>query len=105
MPWFWCARSATQCCATCSSDDHVSRWRAAQPNSKFTITTFFARTVALDVVFPSLMERIIIARRFCPVCKGEMLIEDGRTRKALGDGAKKPPKRVRSNVSKATGSK
>ena len=58
-----------------------------------------------DVVFPSLMERIIIARRFCPVCKGEMLIEDGRTRKVLGDGVKKPPKRVRSNVSKATGSK
>lgn len=53
-----------------------------------------------EVVFPSLMERIIIARRNCPVCKREMLIVDGRATKVPGDGAKKPPKRVRSRTSR-----
>jgi len=51
-------------------------------------------------VFPSLMERLTTARRACPVCKREMLIEDGRAVKIPGEGAKKPPKRVRSRVPK-----
>ncbi len=48
-----------------------------------------------DIVFFSLMEQVIMARRNCPSCKREFLIEDGKATKVPGEGAKKPPKRSR----------
>jgi transposase-like protein len=51
------------------------------------------------VVFTSLMERIIAARRTCPACKREMLIENGTVRQVSREGrTKQPPKRVRSRI-------
>ena len=49
-----------------------------------------------DVLFPSLMEKIIVARRNCPHCRREMLIEDGRGVKMPADGTKKPAKHTKS---------
>ena len=54
-----------------------------------------------DVVFTSLMEVIIAARRTCPQCKREMLLSDGRALKLSVDIAKKSPKEVRSRISKS----
>jgi Zn finger protein HypA/HybF involved in hydrogenase expression len=50
-----------------------------------------------NVVISSLMEFIIAARRTCPVCKREMLIDNGRAVKIAPD--KKPSKQVRSRLS------
>jgi hypothetical protein len=52
------------------------------------------------VVFVSLMEHIIAARRTCPACKREMLIEDDKAARISNEGRtnKKPPERVRSRI-------
>jgi hypothetical protein len=50
------------------------------------------------------MEIILAGRRSCPVCKREMLIENGRAVKLSAEGAKRAPKTL-SRISKATGTK
>ena len=50
----------------------------------------------VEVVFTSMMERIILARRTCPACKVEMLIEDGRAVRIPVEGhTKKPSGKIR----------
>jgi hypothetical protein len=61
------------------------------------VTCPYCRT---DITVTSLMEIILVARRNCPVCKREMLIENGRAVKLSGESAKKPPKQIRSRISK-----
>ena len=56
-----------------------------------------------DVLFTSLMEVLIAARRACPQCKREMLLSDGRALKLSVDTTKKQPKQVHSHISKAQG--
>ena len=46
------------------------------------------------------MEIILAARRKCPVCKREMLIDNGRAVKLSAESEKKPPKQIRSRISK-----
>jgi hypothetical protein len=53
------------------------------------------------VIVTSLMERILAARRNCPVCKREMFIDDGRALKMPGTERKETARRTRSRVSKA----
>jgi hypothetical protein len=57
-----------------------------------------------DITITSLMEVILAARRNCPICKREMLIDNGRAVKFSAESAK-PPKQIRSRISKASGSK
>ena len=50
----------------------------------------------VEVVFTSMMERIILARRTCPACKVEMLIEDGNAIRIPAEGnTKKPSGKIR----------
>ena len=53
------------------------------------------------VTVVSLMERLLPVRRTCPACKRELFIDDGRAVKMPIESAKKPPKQVRSRISKA----
>jgi glutaredoxin len=54
-----------------------------------------------DIMIYSLMEIIIAARRTCPNCKREMMIDNGKAVRLSAEGEKKPPKQVRSRISKA----
>ena len=54
-----------------------------------------------NVTIISLMEIILAARRTCPVCKREMFIDNGKAVKMPVETAKKPPKHIRSRISKA----
>jgi len=55
------------------------------------VTCPYCRT---NLVFTSLMERILAARRTCTVCRKEMLIEDGKAIRIPTEGKiKKPAKR------------
>ena len=54
-----------------------------------------------DITVYSLLEVILAARRICPSCKREMLIDHGNAVRSSVEGEKKPPKQVRSRVSKA----
>jgi hypothetical protein len=48
-----------------------------------------------EVVFTSMMETLLGARRKCPACQQEMLIEDGKAVRLPGDRqGKKPSRRV-----------
>lgn len=55
------------------------------------------------VTVVSMMERLLASPRVCPACDREFIIEDGKALKIPGEGAKKPPKRLGSHVSKAEG--
>ena len=52
------------------------------------------------VIVMSVMETIPAACRHCPVCKKEMLIENGKAKKMPMEDEKKTPKPVRSRISK-----
>lgn len=56
-----------------------------------------------DITIYSLMEHIIAARRICPKGKREMMIDNGKAVRLSAEGEKKPPKQVRSHISKAKG--
>jgi hypothetical protein len=47
------------------------------------------------------MEIILAARRNCPVCKREMLIDNGSAVKLSAERGKKAPTQIRSRISKA----
>jgi len=54
-----------------------------------------------DITIFSLMEVILASRRICPNCKREMMIDNVEAVKPTLEGEKKPPKQVRSRISKA----
>jgi len=56
-----------------------------------------------NVTVVSLMERLLAARRICPACKREFFVEDGKAVRISDEGAKKPPRQVRSHISKSQG--
>jgi Zn finger protein HypA/HybF involved in hydrogenase expression len=62
------------------------------------VTCPYCRT---DINVYSLMEVLIAARRICPKCKREILIDQGKAVKPSVESEKKPPKQVRPRVSKA----
>lgn len=53
-----------------------------------------------SITITSLMEVILAARRICPVCKREMFVDNGKAVKMPGESPKKPPKEIRSRISK-----
>jgi hypothetical protein len=55
-----------------------------------------------DITITSLMDVILAARRICSVCKREMFIDNGKAVKMPVETAKKPPKQIRSRISKPT---
>ena len=51
------------------------------------------------VIVMSVMETLLAARRYCPVCKREMFIENGVAKKMPKEVEQKTPKQVRSRIS------